>query len=378
MKRLLFCLSFIIFHISFSIAQNDDIEVTDSTSNNWGGGSGGELNIQKPILSLSLNDGWNWVSHPLKNSVAVSTILGEDGYRVLSQTKEMINDDAYGWVGNLSELVAGQCYKVQMTGQKTVTLPIDELCTEAISLRKGWNWVGYNYNFSASLSHALQNNFSEEGDIIFGKGSTAIFFGGQWIGDIESIIPGQGYMYKSVSNKMLVYNNEKEVINSSQYNHTLHTQENNPIFTVDNSKYSSQMSVIGKLYSGNEPLLPWTVGAFCGDVCRGVSNVVSGLLFISIGGEIGDIITFRTIDNDGVIREIKEELNFDGDMHGSPLSPVALHVNYDQTGIETSVVHTSIIDKTYDLNGRRIRDEKGLHSHPVRIVNKKKVVSATY
>lgn len=59
MKRLLIVLSFFICHLSFSVAQSDDIELTDSTSTDWGGGTGGGgLNPQEPndpVTELSIS-----------------------------------------------------------------------------------------------------------------------------------------------------------------------------------------------------------------------------------------------------------------------------------------------------------------------------------
>lgn len=60
MKRLLFSFCFIAFQVSLSPlwAQNDDIEVTDSTSTDWGDGGGGGLNPGTPtgpVTSITLS-----------------------------------------------------------------------------------------------------------------------------------------------------------------------------------------------------------------------------------------------------------------------------------------------------------------------------------
>ena len=50
-----------------------------------------------------------------------------------------------------------------------------------------------------SIEDALADFEAEEGDILKTSESTTNFEDGEWFGDIEEMVPGQGYMYYSNS-----------------------------------------------------------------------------------------------------------------------------------------------------------------------------------
>lgn len=325
-------------------------------------------------FTLKLSEGWNWISHPRQQAVSVTDVVGSDGERVVSQTQEIVNDAQYGWVGNLQELQPGQGYKALMKADHTAILPEGPLNTDDVTLYTGWNWVGYNHTFSAPTQHALAPTAAEDGDIIFGKDFFAIYFNRQWLGQLDSIRPGQGYMYKSVSQKPLRFNSTHEWTTATHGSQNTSPAKEPPTtpWAVDNSKYSSQMAIIGQLYNGSTPIETMVVAAFCGDECRGISSTVAGLVFLSIGGEPGHVITLRALADDGTMQNIAETLTFDSDIHGNVEQPMELHLNAENINpveaIKTDALNN--MQQVYDLGGR----SAALKSHSLRIFNGKIIV----
>ena len=77
-----------------------------------------------------------------------------------------------------------------------------------ITINGGWNWIGYPSNQSASLNEAMAGFEAEDDDIIKSRNNGyATYFGGTWVGTLNSLVPGSGYMYQSHSGtaKTLVF-----------------------------------------------------------------------------------------------------------------------------------------------------------------------------
>ena len=139
---------------------------------------------------------------------------------------------------------------------------------------------------------------------------------------------------------------------------------------VDMHNYPSQMALIGMLYKDGQPIAPHTVGAFCGDECRGISSTVGQLVFLSICGDTGELITLRMLDDDGTEYGVELSMEFDADIHGSVNQPLRLDVLTEGItaiidaglGITVELVNGSFVIKgaeggrvcIYDLQGREI------------------------
>ena len=61
-------------------------------------------------------DGWTWLSHNLESAVPVSEFT-DNAERILSQTQELVRDSKYGLIGNLTELLPIEAYKLKLSSQ---------------------------------------------------------------------------------------------------------------------------------------------------------------------------------------------------------------------------------------------------------------------
>ena len=161
--------------------------------------------------TIELAAGWNWVSLSIEveNPIAMLQMLeagmGANGIQIKSGDVYTEYDAEWGWFGDLDELgvVNEQMYKIHVSAPCTITLEGMPINPEghAITINKGWNWIGFPSAVAMSLDDAFAG-FAQDGDIIRNSDGETPYDAEweMWIGDLETLEPGQGYMYYSASN----------------------------------------------------------------------------------------------------------------------------------------------------------------------------------
>ena len=290
-----------------------------------------EADEGKLPVTLSLNEGWNWVSQPQRQPVAVSTIVGDDGQRVLSQTEEIICDPVLGWVGTLTVLEPGMGYKVQMKAAHSVTLTPDYYAHDDIRLNKGWNWIGYTVGQVQPLDDALAVHQANEGDYIVTQQQFAEFAEGQWRGSLKSMAPGKGYLYKAMADELLTYS---RAVSHGSAAVRRHGVVSGSLWTPDWNAYPDVMLVTARLYRDGEPVTGgnYAVGAFANGECRGVGEWEDDRMMMNVCGQPGDVIRFVAADTiSHRCYDIAETIAFVADVKGSWRSPIVLTLDAEQT-----------------------------------------------
>lgn len=249
--------------------------------------------LRKTDINYALAKNWNWISHNAEEAVAVADFVTAETGRILSQTQEVVRDANLGLVGTLTELKPAEAYKVFMndasaSGIKGIAFDP----TSTITLHRGWNWIGCPVDEASLLiSDLFAGLNAEEGDMIVGlEGFEQADAEGVWSGTLTSLVPGEGYMYYSNSDKEFTYN----VAPASSRKPSVAVQNNlTGHWVVDTHRYPSVMPVTATLAAAD--LEDYAVGAFCGDECRGIGVMVNGVLMINVHGVPGDQISFRYI-----------------------------------------------------------------------------------
>ena len=286
---------------------------------------------------FDLVQGWNWVSHPLTESVSVNTFKDKASV-IQSQTLEAYYSSSTGaMAGPLRKLDAGRLYKIEMEDAGRYELDGHVLFNQPpMSLRAGWNWIGFYGTASQTLSEAFDGQNIEEGDVIVGQSGFSEYVNGTWTGDNESysengwvgelssLTPGQGYMYKSVSAKGVRMN----VKSSSMRLRRDAGRVGKDRFGVDRHAWPNVMGVIATLQlDGNivdtEGI---TVLAYSDDECRGYGRAIGGRLFLTFYGDGGETLTLKAVSDDGTEFSIVEHFDFVSDVIGSFKAPVVLHL----------------------------------------------------
>ena len=308
---------------------------------------------------IELAQGWNWISHN-QQEVLAAEALKPKAQRIVSQTDELFKDSRFGWTGDLEELLPTELYKVQMAEADEVQLSgkLFNAAFRSIPLYEGWNWVGYPVANTMSPAEALQRMEAEEGDFIVGQDGLATFTEGQWTGTLMEMQPGLGYMYRSVSDKNLFYNaTAQSSSRRANVQRSMVTVQCPDGWTVDKRKYPNVMGLVadllqdGEIQDANE----WLVAAFCGEECRGLSQVVNGHLMMNIYGQGGERITFMAQNREsGEVMGVEENETFRTDILGTMQHPYELHSGV-LTGIaEIEDGRLKTNNSVYDLQGRRV------------------------
>lgn len=363
---------------------NGDDEVSETVEFNY--------TLKRSDMDFQMPEGWTWISHNFESAIAPSELAADESIsRILSQTQEVIRDPQLGMMGTLAELKASESYKVE-TSKATARQRLSDIAwnpATPIALNPGWNWLGYPVGQTMSVGEAFATTKAEMLDVVVGQNGFAQFDGENWIGTLETMSPGMGYMYQSQSAKNVVYNTA--IVSSASAKYAPGICGNSPLI-LDIHKYGMIMPVVATLINTDGLQLDnedYQVAAFCGTECRGIGRVVSGLVMMNVYGNVNDPITFQVTDADGENSfDNNASLIFNENVVGDIFNPYAITIN-TQSGIADVKYEGNIkvsvdgdmlrikgiaADKinfveVYDINGRKLIRESHVSESGIRISN---------
>ena len=253
-----------------------------------------------------LTKGWNWYSTYVNNEgpeglYAMEDELGSVGRQIKSQNDFVSYEDG-SWYGTLSEVSNDEMYMIKLSRAKKFEMIGEkvDLSECPITLGNNWKWISYPLKRPMNVGMAFSGITPNTGDYIKSQTGFAQYdeeLG--WRGTLNSMMPGEGYMYYNTSGyaKTLVYpeaNAKTEIEDNitSDYNHwiadmTMYPANMNIIATVDNN-------------SGNN----FEVAAFCDGECRGsarpiyIEELNAKIIFLTVCGDNNETISFRYYDID--------------------------------------------------------------------------------
>ncbi|MDR0507430.1 MAG: T9SS type A sorting domain-containing protein, partial [Dysgonamonadaceae bacterium] len=286
--------------------------------------------------------GWTWVSSNVKNDETsllgqFKQNIGESGVMLKSRNAFIQNP---GWIGTLQEINNREMYMVNNT--TTQILPFTGFPVEPneipITLFNGWNWIGYTPQTSLPVGEALANLNPQQGDQIKSYWAYSEYTAASgWIGSLQTMNPGEGYMYYSTGTKTLFY---PVAANSSSLPSPRYSQATvTPKWSVDEHKFANNMTVTHVVLKSAEELQSdqIEIGAFAGDECRGtaflqnVQQIAAHpyMGFLVVYGDSGENIKLRIYDHaSGREYDAESSLSFTADaIHGSPANPYPIVAN---------------------------------------------------
>ncbi len=277
---------------------------------------------------IVLDKGWNWVSSYLAEPIGIAEFSDYNTNRILGQDNELVHDANLGLVGNMESINAGAAYKLEATYANVKVFKGHLHNTEdlPVSLITGWNWISYPYYEERSLNDVIAN--ATEGDFITTQDGFAEFADGYWEGTLRNLIPGRGYLYKSLDNKSLSFDFDgSKVVLSNNVGRLLMTSNTTNNRQVDIHRYPSNMNIIARLESSSEVSQnqKYRIYAFAGNECRGIGQLVGDNYYITVYGEEPVNISFVVEDlSNGSTYLSNESLIFNDDVVGSRKSPFVL------------------------------------------------------
>lgn len=290
-------------------------------------------------LAMHLMKGWNWIS----SNLAVENMqqplnflepIQDEADQLISFNQGLVNDAELGWIGNLNSLNVTDGYKLHVTEDVTHTWSGLAAAPEKtpITLYKGWTWIGYVPTMGKDVNDALSDLQASEGDVIKGFDNFAVYNAGKWVGTLQTMQPGEGYMYQAQKDNTLTYSATRVFeVDNSQAVKELAIVPTAP-WTVVAHEYLDNMTLIAQVYAGGSitPEGLYTIGAFVNDECRGIGQYVNGKLFMTIHDNlaVNSTISFKAFNN--ATKEefgIIEHFSFQNVMKGSMKDPIALHID---------------------------------------------------
>ncbi len=297
------------------------------------------------IQSFHLEPGWNWISFNVydKNLMDVAgnewvpafpwangDIITSDNMTLsFSNGKWNVspsNNIDPQYTSLLYRVFVNKAIDTEVTGQ---ALKTEEQRT--ITVKKGWNGIGYTPMTNLPVSTALADYWSNasDGDIIKSQHEFAIFTEGangtgEWTGSLRYMKPGEGYMlYRQNTDSVTFrypYVEPGATIGGSATMAPRHAQP-----------FSTTMTLVARtadleLQEGDRLV------AYCGGEKCGEATVKDSLFFMSINEDIEAPVAFAIERQGDIIAVANETMTYIPDANsGTPQQPTQLHFVNDNT-----------------------------------------------
>ena len=250
-------------------------------------------------MEYRLVKGWNWITLNPEDAAMLQT----------AKLAEMLGGklvEVRGPSGSAGALNVDTCYQVLMGDDAVLSMATrTDNADQSVTLQPGWNWIPYRPHVSLPVGTALANLLAKEGDIIKGQDGFAVYDGTQWTGTLQEMHPGLGYQLCVRSITSFTYPVTPltaTVTVSTAYSEETNAKANGarPQMTVaDRRAFADNMCVVADIVNSDDAVKNaerYTVGAFVGDDCRGVSSLVDGCYFITVYGQQGDNVAYEVYD----------------------------------------------------------------------------------
>ncbi len=303
---------------------------------------------------VNWNYNWNWISlyvQPLEGKSSPDDVLGDSQafFSIKDKPGHISFLRSEGWEGSFTSMKPGEMYKLRMTSDymgKTIRGAYINPKETALTIYKDYNWIGSLSIFSLSLNDAFADLKPLKGDYVIAKNGVAFYNGFQWEGTLQTILPGEGYIYYSTAEETKTFH-FPDVETSAFSNTALFDDDETALWTpftpVDHHQFSDNMNVIATLTDGYLPVDTAWVAAFIDGECRGVTRAINGIYYIPVAGnpeETGKPVQFRTY-YDGELKGIVETSQFVSDnIEGDPDEPMILTIG-NALGVD-DLVYTGI------------------------------------
>lgn len=277
------------------------------------------------VQPLKLQKGWNWLSFYVEPRESTISDLLEgaavwevgDGLEAINARGKAFlftykakpnpddeNSELYYWNKGDTRITLDPClmYRFYVQNEKTAYLSGHEV-SYAITVRKGWNRIGYMSSLNLPIATALADYTDEasDGDIIKSQSEFAVLNidnqgNRYWKGSLKYLRSGEGYMinHKGASEITFSY----PYYNNSRYNSGLQGSKQTPPLYCNNT--GSSMNIIAQV-EGVELEEGDRLVAYMGAETVGIAEASDdGLFFLTIGQGDTERINF-TIEHDGEI-----------------------------------------------------------------------------
>ena len=306
----------------------------------------------KQEQSLVFDEGWNWISlNVVPQDSKPSTIFRNVTTLTTVKDKSSFTNYSNGnWAGDLTSMTTGVMYKVNASEAVTVDLigvPVDP-SSSPVTIANDWNWIGFNSRSYMTVNEAFAELNPEDGDIVKGQGAFSVYNDYEWVGTLNTLVPGRGYIYRSLSTKTKTFHYPE----ASSSSLAAQSPARRSSAKAEPFRYAGDMSIIAQVTDGEHIITDAVISVYAGDELRGFSGdaVLDDIHFISVQGEGAGTPLRVVIEAEGNTYTL-EGLTFrDNDVIGGVKNP--MRFNIGATGIQS--IQMDDPGEVYDLFGRRV------------------------
>ncbi|MDE5807569.1 MAG: chitobiase/beta-hexosaminidase C-terminal domain-containing protein [Muribaculaceae bacterium] len=307
--------------------------------------------LKRNAMEYAFPKGWSWISHSFESALPADLLLEDPSIsHIVSSQGEYAStgDEDYS-------LTAAQSYKVEASANAALPRMTDVAWNPAtpIALHSGINWIGYPMSQTMSLDEAFSAMEPEISDVVIGQSGFAEFDGERWVGTLETMVPGAGYLYKSKSDKELIYN--RSIVSKARAQKARRAADRGDM--VDIHKYPDVMPIVAAITDKGERLDAdrYEVTAYVGDECRGIGRLVDGRIMMTVHGRPNDNIAIVVTDMNYFSQSEVDILPFEEDVLGSLDVPYEFDLSNQTNGISEldggSGISVDIIDRDIVIGG---------------------------
>lgn len=250
--------------------------------------------------SISSNGkGWKWFSlyaQPKTNTPSEVFKNAKSAIRaIIGGSSSLVN-----WKGGLDSFSFDEMYKLQATDGylESIVGEPTEPSNVTISVKNGWNWIGYPVQATNSLNAAFAGAEPQEGDMVKNQSSFSIFTEGEWVGTLNAMVPGDGYMYSSNASATKSFTFPRPAVSGRR-----DVARRVSASCVTPLAFESNMTMVAVVMNGDDVVENATVSVYAGTELRGQSSqaVLDDMHFVTIGGSNGvaDVLTYVVTTEDG-------------------------------------------------------------------------------
>ena len=305
----------------------------------------------KLLQTVPLQKGWTWMSMYVQpESTAIGDVLPKSStelkkYQNVKSKTQFASAalDGSCIMGSLTEMSPGNMYKIQVSTATSFDVygsEIDVTATPKV-IYPGYNWIGTLSNKVMSVDEAFSDLAPEVGDMVKSRSAYAMYSSrGTWEGTLQSIVPGQGYIYQSKAADTKTFRYPR-TSNGTAYRASAKTSvaSTTNYQPVDDGKFPDNMNIIAVVEQGGQRIEDAEVAAFVSGECRGAVSYYSGYYFLTIMGSSENdknaTVELRVWAN-GKEYIIENEKRFVSDaFYGTLEDPYVLDLDKAATGIST-------------------------------------------
>lgn len=288
---------------------------------------------QQVVRVYNFPAGWAWFSFNMTlPDMSTNTILNGinavDGDIIKSQLQYSQFVPGYGWVGMLDVFDTESMYMLKLNNPAAIEVigaPLD-VAQNSITIEPGWNWIAYQQQAAMDVTTALNSlPNAATGDLIKSQFGYAQYVNGiGWIGSLDYLTPGMGYLLKMTNGGVLNYPDlpgpTRHHAEYSDVSFKAGKTISPASWDCDPTRYEYNMTITG-VVDGAGGTGSGLIGGFVNDECRGMANSIDvewseePVYFLMIhNNQPGDVITFRTLSADGETEVLlKEQMDFQPD-----------------------------------------------------------------